>query len=506
MMTEAVVAASDFVRTLASDENYQRPGTSLPTTAELASLAGVSLVTMWRAVAALKQEGLLRAGRGRRICLASQQPAAAVPAPRSQRWLSVADRMEQEVLRGQLPPDSPLPTVKELARQHGVAARTVRSALAELQRRRSIAPHGRGYRVRAARAGRPHGVIALIARGSGGTLHTVTPRTQDHLRTLERSCSRAGVALEALSHDTFLDFARTSDRGQPVLEALASGRPLLGVMLWTVGLAAHPDVPRLVRRLLGLGRPVAVLDEGAMLGSRNLAGVRGRLKVIAMATSSAAGVDVGRLLLSQGHRRVAYICTGSGDPRYTGLAAAFRSAGIPQAVSLFSSSDIGGPGSSHAADLRNVVDAMLASDDPWVARRQEDQSVQNLRFEIDRFLQDTRRRESLLPLFGRVLADKGITAWVGYNDAIALDCLNHLRSIGVVVPQQLSVVGFDDGPAASLHKLTSYNFNGDAAVHGLVNHILRPPARRRGRGEEPQFEESEGFVTVRQTTARPREG
>ncbi|WP_244632134.1 substrate-binding domain-containing protein [Microbacterium sp. Se63.02b] len=44
----------------------------------------------------------------------------------------------------------------------------------------------------------------------------------------------------------------------------------------------------------------------------------------------------------------------------------------------------------------------------------------------------------------RELLDRGLTAIVGLNDAMAIGILSELRQHGIRVPEEMSVVGFDD--------------------------------------------------------------
>src|SRR5690606_19024762 len=48
-----------------------------------------------------------------------------------------------------------------------------------------------------------------------------------------------------------------------------------------------------------------------------------------------------------------------------------------------------------------------------------------------------------------LVAASGATAVVAHNDLVALGILDRLRSRGTLVPNQVSVVGFDDVPGAT---------------------------------------------------------
>ena len=68
------------------------------------------------------------------------------------------------------------------------------------------------------------------------------------------------------------------------------------------------------------------------------------------------------------------------------------------------------------------------------------------------------------------------------------------------MPEQLSLVGFDDTPEALYNGLTSYSFNPKAVVRTLVDLVLASPARLRREGRVAPLEVP-GFVSERRSTA-----
>lgn len=335
---KAIDRAVEYLRTLAGDPRYREAGAVLPKTLEMAAAAGVSLVTMWQAVGRLRAEGVLDTGRGRRIRLAGGNATMPLP-PVHETWRILADWLEADLLQY---PQPALPARKELRLRYRVGDHDLRRALAELLRRKAITVNGRTYQSRSVRSTRPTGIVALIARGTAGSLHTVTPRTQDNLRTLERLCGRSGVCLEPLSHDSFLGPENAAGLGQHLLDTLAGERPLLGVMIWTVGLRRTPGLGDLVRRCAALGRPVAVLDEDGAIEPEHLQALTTQVRVSTMATSSQCCEDMARYLLALGHRRIAYLRTeGWTDHRGQGLARVYRAAGYADAVQEFTDTQFG---------------------------------------------------------------------------------------------------------------------------------------------------------------------
>ncbi|MGO3234691.1 MAG: LacI family DNA-binding transcriptional regulator, partial [Microbacterium sp.] len=101
----------------------------------------------------------------------------------------------------------------------------------------------------------------------------------------------------------------------------------------------------------------------------------------------------------------------------------------------------------------------------------------------------------------RELRDRDLTAIVGLNDAMAIGILSELRQHDVRVPEDLSVVGFDDiavagdvAPALTTARIPMFEM-GQHAV-GL---ILRPAS------DEPRTITTDHELVVRRSSGRPRE-
>jgi DNA-binding LacI/PurR family transcriptional regulator len=102
----------------------------------------------------------------------------------------------------------------------------------------------------------------------------------------------------------------------------------------------------------------------------------------------------------------------------------------------------------------------------------------------------------------RVL-DTGATAVLAYNDLVAVGILSRLAELGVSVPDQLSVVGFDDIPLAAMvtPPLTTVSLPtvqaGEAAVEVLLE-------RLQGRGSvPPTARKLPATLVIRSTTGPP---
>jgi DNA-binding LacI/PurR family transcriptional regulator len=104
----------------------------------------------------------------------------------------------------------------------------------------------------------------------------------------------------------------------------------------------------------------------------------------------------------------------------------------------------------------------------------------------------------------QVLAS-GVTAVLAYNDLVAAGILSRLAALGVEVPAQLSVVGFDDIPLAAMltPALTTVAAPtieaGAAAVEALLSRLEQP-------GAPPTVQKLAPTLAVRGSTAAPGAG
>jgi DNA-binding LacI/PurR family transcriptional regulator len=71
------------------------------------------------------------------------------------------------------------------------------------------------------------------------------------------------------------------------------------------------------------------------------------------------------------------------------------------------------------------------------------------------------------------------------NDALALGFMDGLRSSGLAIPDNLSLIGFDNLPASSWtpYQLTTFEQPLDAMVGGVLDHIAAHELRRLGSGD-----------------------
>jgi DNA-binding LacI/PurR family transcriptional regulator len=355
-----------------------------------------------------------------------------------------------------------------------------------------LARHGRGYRQRTRSVRQPFNTILLIAAGTRGDLRLFSQRTHDLLRALEAQCAQRDLGLVLAPFEI----------GGPVLSSetvallQSRSRPPLGALCFCPGLHGA-QLADTVRQLQQASRPTALLDETTERRTR-LPALSPPLRLFRAATNDIACREVARHLLGLGHRRMAYISPIVDSvwtvDRARALSEAVARAGTDATVLSYATTAEAAEGVLRDAGQRSELEQLV----------ELNRGVRSLAFQTDLIMQREQIRPLLVPLMERALQDRSITAWVAANDNVALECLDYLKSRGVRVPRDLSLVGFDDPLEAFFRRITTYNYNAGAIVHAMLSHVLSTVGRRpRGAAtQEPVV--VEGFMNVRGSTAAAR--
>jgi DNA-binding FadR family transcriptional regulator len=509
--TPATQAALTYLRQVVV--HCRRHGVErLPTARTLAKAAGVSHPVLLKALTLLRREGLIDSRRGRGIILTPSSRFTAPPArpQRRRRWRTLMFALENDIHNGVHPAGGMLPSIKELCVQYHAGYRPMKQALEALQVHGSVLPEKRGYRIRELESLHYRNRIVLLARGDHlGNLAVTSPRMHEHLRALERECARHHLRLEVYTYDFRENGLYPAERWLEVSHNERSRAKVLGCIVWSTNMSAV-GLRTMVRHLAGFERPISVFDEGgAMIAPSISLPPSSPTRVFTMAGSPSATRSVGRFLLRLGHRKIAYISPfGSAlwsRNRLRGLRHAYRVAGFGSAVKSFVS-DRDEDGSEApapefvSATLQSIMERLSDEAGHLAAHGPLARALKRLRWRLAATVREEFRNESLAALLRRARNEApDTTAWVGANDYVAGECLHFLRSEGIRVPEQISVVGLDDALEAHLHKLTSYNFNGEAVMRAMVGHILDPYRTARDPARYDPME-MEGYVVVREST------
>lgn len=485
----------------------------LPTVRQLAAKAGVCHVTMQKAVRALRREGTLhtRWGSGLFVGPVAATAREDTPAQSGTALARTVRRLEHEIASGMYRSGGLLPLQKQLCASCGIGRDTARRAMQQLVARSVVRPEGGRYRVlSASRRPAMSGSVVVSRFGLGRTSYSPASRHVDTAMAFENACIRANLSLS----NVFYSFtgAELIARG-PAKPPPYSPRDLESVMgfavftrgLHKLGLSQH------LRTLLEYGKPVVVLDEDGLYASGRAVPRRKNLRIFPVGYSPSIGVEMGRLLVGLGHRRVAYL-----DPypnvlwsqnRLEGLRKAYRAAGSADAV-VHVPIEPPSPGPLYDASGRYMGDVAASLADAFDTRDRVQAELarivrtdKSLALAVD--LMAWYETDSLTKVVtaavDSILPRTDITAFVAASDAVAVAAILRLEAKGLRVPADRSVAGFDDGYVAHLFDLTTYNFNGAASVQAMVDFIVSPGWRPLAVAPDCVVE-VDGYVKERATT------
>jgi DNA-binding LacI/PurR family transcriptional regulator len=221
-----------------------------------------------------------------------------------------------------------------------------------------------------------------------------------------------------------------------------------------------------------------------------------------MASSYVSGILVGNYLLQYGHVNIAYI-----SPLHEPQWSKNRLIGLQDAFA------------ANAGVIHNVVPMVLDLPPLHVENKSSDRYIDAFLQKIKRQketkpcliraleesrnrLRDAMQREHLLlrlrPLFQKVMQDSSVSVWVAGNDMIALALWELCNERKVNVPEDISLIGFDDSVEAHVWGLTSYNFNATAVMRAMLMFLLYSSLQCTEKNEE-KFREIEGFIVERRS-------
>jgi DNA-binding FadR family transcriptional regulator len=189
---------------------------------------------MLMAVRHLCSEGSLRTSHGRGTTVVPM-PAGAAPAReepaerpcasgRSSTSARLQLRLERDIVNGRYQPGSLLPPAKELLQRYGVCHQTLRRALTGAEHDGRLQQARRRYRVPDLPQSAGRDTVVLVALGNQyGSLQVISPRVEEHLRTLERECARAGLRLAVYTYDQAARLFHSSARRRLTLADIRAG-------------------------------------------------------------------------------------------------------------------------------------------------------------------------------------------------------------------------------------------------------------------------------------------
>jgi len=448
------------------------PGFRLPPVRELCRTLHCSPYTLKKALDRLAHEGVVHTVPGGgsfvgNLADLQQSTTSSTPPPPLPGWQRIRQAILDDIHSGIHASGVRLEPMKLLSRRYSTGFRTLNRALDALTQSGILGRQGKSLVVNPGHTKHVGGRLVFIAPTDEiGLLSAITPRTQEMWRTIEYECSRLNVRLEIVSGD---NMALRSFR-----KKLLAGEPVLGFILYTVGYERN-ELAQLIMLLAPLDLPVSIIDEIGSPGDLPIPRSHASIRVFLLGTGPGAGTAMARYLLALGHRSVAYL---NPDPdtvpveaRYRGLTNAFDMAGIVNGVCQFSSEEYHDRGQNPVSARIDQAIRML-TDDPEIGfSTLYDQSFPALGSNL---AQRAILRKTMHKAFETLLQHPGVTAWVAYNDLVAFAALDFLKSNQIRLPEQLSLISFDDTIEAFGNGVTSYNFNVTAVLKAAIEHIISP--------------------------------
>jgi GntR family transcriptional regulator of arabinose operon len=325
---------------------------------------------------------------------------------RQSKHLQVSDTIREWIQDGRFLPGDQLPTELELAERFQVSRHTVRQAIS------SLAASGLVSRVQGRGTFVAHPSAARPTSGPSKLIGVVTTYINDYIfpsiiRGIESKLSEAGYSV--LLFSTSNDFARERDALRRILDTNLDGL----IVEPTKSALANPNLD-LYLQVLERGIPIVMLHASYL----ELCAPTIRID------DAGASSTLTNHLVSLGHTQI------GGLFKVDDLQGKFRMRGFLRALK------------THGIVPASRFIAMYETETMWSA--------------IDEFADRISASSELRP-----------TAIVCYNDEVAAALISALDQRGLRVPDDLSVVGFDDSHLASLSEVPLTTMTHPKAEMGL---------------------------------------
>jgi len=497
--------------------------TLLPGINELSNRIGFSRGTIYKALHYLENHGVLviRPRKDIQIIMTEQnkefltslkhnlnQPDTLTLQPK---WKELKDCILEKITNHTYPPGYLLPTIKELCYEYGTSYRVLHKALQAAVEEGKLERFKKGYRV------------CKISKGVGGStivffqeyidkivLEGSTPHAVKYWPYIENECQRMNISLLAVAISRVPDSTKMVPPNlQKLIKNIESEYSVLGYIVPTIFSPEGLEiVPFLLKTIGNTGKPVAILEESKALSYDTIKSNCPHARIFALATGNSSGKIVGNYLVELGHRKAAFFPPKHEanddipNTRLKGIAETFTCA--TTSISIFNRPV---PKSKQLAFSSQNFNLFISSLRPVV---RDFIRKYGLRNECSVYVSYCAKIYTDLELrsvlyhddFNDALAQSGITAWVCYNDTIALGALDFLKSKGVEVPKTISVIGFDDTIEGLGRGLTSYNFNIPAIIDAILAYLLFP--MRKLKKGPPDIVEIPGKIMERESTNSKR--
>jgi DNA-binding transcriptional regulator YhcF (GntR family) len=493
------------------------PDGILPSIRILAKSSGVSFVTMWKAIKFLTETGLIANGlEGNRFVVNGQNSSTPFPDSKINDEFqdinigvqqSITDKLYKDIVSGRFTASEKLPSCKELQLLYGVSFTTLKKSLSILVDEQILEHRSNGYYIPSLTGSTGHARIVAIGCGWEDGKIWVDHQDKNYFRAIESECIRMNVQLDVVVH------YRNSGRLQFIHSASSKDydlddRTILGYIFIVANLDSNPE--EVLERLVRLRRNVAVLD---VVGGWNIPQCAHGNRLVQFFTTTASELPAKRVaqyLLGKGHKRIGFFSPFHralwSKRRLSTMTEMFSRAGFGDSVVPFVL-----PKYAYQWDYLNKNEqyedlrSLISQYNQWKkeTRGTVFKKFGNLGYNIVKYITEWNCAsgeiyEKMKPLFESALEDRTISAWVMSNDFAATMGIDFLKEKNIKIPEDLSVISFDNTLDAMEYQLTSYDFNNHGIITIILRFILAPHTVKKGRKDG--CIEVDGALVVRRTS------
>ncbi|MBD3419987.1 MAG: GntR family transcriptional regulator [Chitinivibrionales bacterium] len=496
------------------DTGVYKPGEPLPTVKTISRTTHVYINAVCEALQLLKQHGILHGKPGHPYTpvveqvdpnhrineLAGESDTAA--AAGWSKWRRIADEMHASILSTTRDADN-FPSLKELQITYHANYATIKKALEYLRTNGVLCTRGRNYAVVRPAYARQFKKIRLITFTPVTRQLSLSGLNEDYVRLLETECSQAQLKLDIIGFTYAGEYFFTHDR-DTLLSGIEDDESVVGYIYLITNINEwHVEI---LKVLSHVKKPCAYIDVTGKVGiSKNLK--RRNVRLFTVALSPRPARTVGHYLLGRNHRTIAYISPFHkaiwSQNRLFGFQDVFDKAGVPDGVRAIvnENSPVVFEVKQTASHKKSNWKQMRRYYAHW-RNKLPQFYCESLDYIFDfylpmRVLPKQEFDYSLQALFDAALNLEGCTAWVAANDEIAIAALQYLRRKGIIVPGDVSVIGFDDTREAMNEGVTSFNFNMRAVSRLSVAFLMNTQSVKAG----SRSIEVEGHLVERMTVA-----
>jgi DNA-binding GntR family transcriptional regulator/DNA-binding LacI/PurR family transcriptional regulator len=520
------------------------PGDRLPSLYALAKEFDVSSTVVWRAIALLKKESLVFTKKRGSIIAGPSGIGTIKQSSASYGWERLQVLIKSDLIKGLFIQET-LPPLNKLALRYGVAINTIRKSIAALSSEGLLERRGRSFRqVRVHSASSRRAMVMISAGDDEHRMITADQRTQRVMEAFERECSRLDFdcRCEGFAHDR-------ADGLMHFISVIKSIPQISGciVSMWN----PFSDLRRqrwndLLRFLGSLNVPVVIFDQEGDLVFPPEVLAHDHMRILRLGNKR-AGELVGAALMRRGAANLVYLTGYFHLPwvqqRYAGLGDYIKChTGSDVSVKLFA------PGYNlretaiilsflkldkketfqlfrerkPLADFVGLADDWDASRNITLVEPEGTLAQGPTARDIARYLLTVARKEHssevynsilrsllmvaanrgndcfLYPIFKKALGFGLGTTWVCSDDKAAIIAMNFLTDMGVKVPAQIAVIGFENWRETADRHISSFDFN----MNGMVQEAMLMIIDRKVFKSKPAISGIDGYVVERQTTRK----